>query len=514
MAFGQDGSQQHQRYELVSTLGRGGFAEVYLGWMHSVGGLRRKVAIKRILPELVQKQSQMFEQMFVDEARLAFQLEHENIVRVYDVGQSANTFFIVMEYVEGMDLKRIYETLVERQEPMSLSDSLFISAMMCQGLGYAHAIKGPDGGSLGLVHNDISPPNVLIGRNGEVKVADFGLSDARSNNVQTPDGMVKGKFAYISPEGTVDPSLVTYKSDIFSVGVVIWELIAGRRLFQRSTDIETFKAVRNHEVIDLRQVRNDVPPGLAEVVNKALSQRPEHRHESCEHLYLDLLNVSYEYRIPFHRYNLCRLVSRLLGDDWTGFAGTVLSGDEGKNVLTELESILPPGVADELKKFVTGAAVTEQESSGDLSAGEGWMDEVFDEVGLDAAGPASFNEPHKDAAPPAPSPMSAPSLPPSPSSPKLPSLDTPMSSTTAPLMHASSPAVQPIAAPPPIKLSTHDLAPVSSGRASDRGSPAIPSADMIPIDDAKAQRLNFMLWGGIGGLLLGAFLGLVIGKLL
>ncbi|MDX9722360.1 MAG: serine/threonine-protein kinase, partial [Myxococcota bacterium] len=181
--MGQDSPQQ--RYELVTTLGKGGMAEVFLGWMNSVGGLRRKVAIKRILPDLAQKQNELFSNMFVDEARLAFQLEHDNIVRVYDVGQSANTFFIVMEYVEGMDLKRIYDKLVERRQYLPVDVALYIVSQVCLGLAYAHGMTDDDGQQLGLIHNDISPPNVLVGRYGEVKVADFGLSDAVSNDVVT-----------------------------------------------------------------------------------------------------------------------------------------------------------------------------------------------------------------------------------------------------------------------------------------------------------------------------------------
>ena len=182
---------QEQRFELVSMLGRGGMAEVFLGWMHSVGGIRRKVAIKRILPELIQKQSKLYQQMFADEARLAFQLEHDNIVRVYDVGQTASTFFIVMEYIEGFDLKHIMEHMRETNAIFPLGVAIYIILQVCAGLGYAHSLTDPDTGKpLGLIHNDISPPNILIGRYGEVKVSDFGLSDARSNSVETPEGMI------------------------------------------------------------------------------------------------------------------------------------------------------------------------------------------------------------------------------------------------------------------------------------------------------------------------------------
>ena len=300
---------QEQRFELVSTLGRGGMAEVFLGWMNSVGGLRRKVAIKRILPELIQKQSKLFQQMFVDEARLAFQLEHDNIVRVYDVGQTSNTFFIVMEYIEGFDLKSMMEKLRAKNTIFPLGVALYIVLQVCSGLGYAHSLCGDDGQPLGLIHNDISPPNILVGRHGDVKVADFGLSDARSNDVATPEGMIKGKFAYISPESTQNPPRITTRSDIFSIGIVLWEMLAGRRLFQRNTDLDTFKAVRSCEIPDLRSIRNDISDELNHIVNKALAKDPNNRYQSCEEMYLDLASVATAQGIPVNRYDLIWLVN-------------------------------------------------------------------------------------------------------------------------------------------------------------------------------------------------------------
>jgi len=387
MAFAAQQDSQHQRYELVSALGRGGMAEVFLGWMNSVGGLRRKVAIKRILPELVRKQSRVFEQMFVDEARLAFQLEHDNIVRVYDVGQSGDTFFIVMEYVEGMDLKRIYEKLVERKEFMPLEDCLYVGIQMALGLSYAHSMTDDDGNLLGLIHNDISPPNVLVGRHGEVKIADFGLSDAQRHSVDTPDCMVKGRFACISPETTRDPSLVSLRSDIFSAGIVLWELIAGQRLFQKSTDIETFKAVRDAVVPDLRKIRPDVPPQLMQVVQKSLAADPNHRYQSCEELFEDLNRVSYECNLPPSRLGMKRLVSRLRGEAWTGFQGEKISEDQKRTLLDEIATILPPGVADHLKTFVTRAQVADDVEDLDAELVEDtWMDDVFADAGYDLEG--------------------------------------------------------------------------------------------------------------------------------
>ncbi len=376
---------QEQRFELVSTLGRGGMAEVFLGWMHSVGGLRRKVAIKRILPELIQKQSKLFQQMFVDEARLAFQLEHDNIVRVYDVGQTANTFFIVMEYIEGFDLKTIMEKLRKSGTIFPLGVALYITLQVCAGLGYAHTLTDTDGKPLGLIHNDISPPNILVGRHGDVKVADFGLSDARSNDVATPEGMIKGKFAYISPESTKNPPQITSRSDIFSIGICLWEMLAGTRLFQRESDLATFKAVQACEVPDLRQYRNDIPDELIKIVNKALAKDSANRYQTCEALYLDIASVATALNIPLNRYDLSWLVNDLAGNRWSEFVGEKVSEDVQKTLQDELGGMLPPGDAEILAEIVTGISEADEVETNEraMRKNANWVADVFNDVGFD-----------------------------------------------------------------------------------------------------------------------------------
>lgn len=376
---------QEQRFELMSTLGRGGMAEVFLGWMHSVGGLRRRVAIKRILPDLIQKNGKLYQQMFVDEARLAFQLEHDNIVRVYDVGQTANTFFIVMEYIEGFDLKRIMERMRASQADFPIGVAIYIILQVCAGLGYAHALTDDEGKPFGLIHNDISPPNILVGRYGEVKVSDFGLSDARSNNVETPEGMIKGKFAYISPESTQSASKISSRSDIFSIGIVFWEMLAGRKLFQRDTDIDTFRAVRDAMIPDIRKIRPDVPVDLVKILHKALAADPDNRYQTCEDLYHDLSTVANALRIPVNRYDLSWIVNDMAGNHWATFVGEKVSGDVQKDLEAELGGMLPPGEAEALKDLVTGMRVADDHSM-ELKTSdkkEDWIADVFNDVGFD-----------------------------------------------------------------------------------------------------------------------------------
>ncbi len=382
--------QQDRRFQLVNTLGKGGMAEVYLGWMNSIGGIRRKVAIKRILPELVHKQGNRFQKMFVDEARLAFQLEHDNIVRVYDVGKTQETFYIAMEYVEGFDLKHLEELLIEKNALFPLGVAIYIIMQVCAGLGYAHALTDNDGKPLGLIHNDISPPNILIGRHGEVKVADFGLADAQSNVEKTPDGMIKGKFAYISPESTRNPPKITSKSDIFSIGIVFWEMLAGRKLFQRKTDLETFKAVRAAQIPDIRRLRDDIPDPLVRIIHKSLAADPEKRYQTCEELYHDLSAIAIDMRLPVNRYDLEWLVNDLADNKWKEFNGEKISEDVLKKLENELDGLLNPEEAENLKGVVTGMSINndvmkvENVSEDDRDWMNGLYDDIFDEDEINA----------------------------------------------------------------------------------------------------------------------------------
>ncbi|MDH3728994.1 MAG: serine/threonine protein kinase, partial [Myxococcales bacterium] len=181
-----------QRYRLIEKLEAGGMAEVFLAEATSVQGFKKRVAIKRVLPHLASHTN--FIGMFLDEARLGARLSHANIVSVFDIGSADNSYFIVMEFVDGTNLKKIMETLRLKREPFPLKDVIHIAMEACRGLSYAHELRDDEGNPLELVHRDVSPPNILISRRGEVKVTDFGLAKARTQLERTDPGVVKGKF--------------------------------------------------------------------------------------------------------------------------------------------------------------------------------------------------------------------------------------------------------------------------------------------------------------------------------
>jgi eukaryotic-like serine/threonine-protein kinase len=259
-----------QKYKVTERIDAGGMAEVFRGVSESVQGFKKAVAIKRILPNLTRKPK--FVAMFLDEAKLSLHLQHANIVQVFDIGVADNTYFIVMEYIDGGNLRTLLDSLRRQGRRMKIEHTIFIMMQVCAGLGYAHDMHDPESGRpLGIVHRDISPPNILLSRQGEVKLVDFGLAKAASQVENTEPGVVKGKFSYLSPEAA-EGKEVDHRSDIFAVGIVLFELLAGRRLFYGDTDYDTVQLVRQARIPSLKSLNPEVETQLEEVVRKALAR--------------------------------------------------------------------------------------------------------------------------------------------------------------------------------------------------------------------------------------------------
>ena len=256
-------------------------AEVYVGESLSVQGFKKKVAIKRVLPHLARNKD--FIGMFLDEARLGARLNHANIVNVFDIGAADDTFFLVMEFVDGCNLKKIIETMRQAGQNVPVKVALYIAMEACRGLSYAHELESDEGELLNIVHRDISPPNLLISKRGEVKVTDFGLAKATTQLEKTDPGVVKGKFSYLSHEAAMGQT-VDARTDVFAVGILIWEMLAGRRLFLGETDYATVKLVQEAKIPSLSQINPQVDPTLETLLNKALARDPNVRHQSAREL--------------------------------------------------------------------------------------------------------------------------------------------------------------------------------------------------------------------------------------
>lgn len=271
------------RYTITERVDQGGMAEVFRGVAESIQGFKKAVAIKRILPNLTKNKK--FVAMFLDEARLSLHLQHANIVHVFDIGRGADTtYFIVMEYIDGCNLKTIIEHHKKLGRPIRVAHALYMMIEVCKGLAYAHDMQDPETGRpLGIVHRDISPPNILLSRNGEVKLVDFGLAKATSQLETTDPGVVKGKFSYLSPEAASGLE-VDHRADLFAVGILLWEMLTGKRLFYGESDYQTVELVRQARVPSIAALNPEVKPELEAIVRKALARDPNDRYQHAADL--------------------------------------------------------------------------------------------------------------------------------------------------------------------------------------------------------------------------------------
>jgi len=298
-------AQNQQRYRVVEKIAAGGMAEVFRAESAGVEGFKKTVAIKRVLSHLSEKKQ--FIGMFLDEARLSAHLTHSNCVQVFDIGMGDNTYFIVMEYVDGSDLKTLIEYTKSAGRPFSLEEACLICVKICEGLSYAHNARDGRGQPLNLVHRDMSPPNVLITRYGEIKIVDFGLAKANSQLERSEPGIIKGKFGYLSPEAAYG-QVVDSRTDIFAVGIILWEILAGRRLFLGETDFATVQQVQAAVIPSIRDFNRACPESLERVLQKALAREPSERYQTAAELGRDLNGVMFAGGRPVSSFDIAALV--------------------------------------------------------------------------------------------------------------------------------------------------------------------------------------------------------------
>jgi len=301
-----------QKYRVIKRLEAGGMAEVYLGEAVSMEGFKKTVAIKRVLPHLAQNEA--FIQMFLDEARLSARLDHANIVSVFDISKREDTYFLVMEFVDGANLKKVVESLKKRGQRVGLGAAILIAMESCRGLSYAHELPDENGEPLRIVHRDISPPNILLTRRGEVKLADFGLAKASTQLQTTDPGVVKGKFSYLSPEAA-EGNEVDARADIFSIGIVLWELLAGKRLFLGENDYATVKLVQRANIPRLAPLNREVDEAFEEILLRALARDPKHRFQSARELGDTLAGYLFNRQLKVTGFDLANLVQLAMSDE-------------------------------------------------------------------------------------------------------------------------------------------------------------------------------------------------------
>ncbi len=280
-------------------------AEVFDAEMLSQPGYSKHVAIKRVLPHL--GRNKMFIRMFLDEARLGLLLNHSNIVLVFDVGRAGKDYFIVMEYVDGLDLREIFDAYANRGNLVPLEVSVSIMLEVCKGLDYAHRLTDSLSRPLNVIHHDINPANVLLSKNGEVKLVDFGLSEAAMHVQKSDPDVVRGKFGYLAPEVATGKG-ADARSDLYAVGIVLFELVTGHRLFLGRDDMESLHMAQEARIPRPSVYNPRMPASLEQVILRTLAREPMERFQNARRLGRALTKVLFEMGQPASSFDVGEMV--------------------------------------------------------------------------------------------------------------------------------------------------------------------------------------------------------------
>jgi hypothetical protein len=356
------------KYLLLDRVNIGGMAEVWRGKSFGAGGFERLVAIKRILPNIAEDDE--FISMFIDEAKISVQLTHANIAQIYELGQIQNSYFIAMEYIPGKDMRAIFDRCRKKGEPAPIPLVAYCVAKMCEGLDYAHRKKDGMGRDMNIVHRDISPQNVLISYEGEVKVIDFGIAKAAGKATKTQAGILKGKFGYMSPE-QIRGLPLDRRSDVFAIGVCLYEMLTGERLFVGESDFSVLEKVRKAEVPPPSTYNRRIPEALEKIVLKSLAKDVDERYQYANELGDDLQRFLITSEAIFSRKDLMQYMKSTFAEDV----------EREKQRLVDYQSIKPP---------------------------EGMLAAI--EMGFTGAAPIAAPAPAPAAPPPAPAPVVAPAI--------------------------------------------------------------------------------------------------------
>jgi serine/threonine protein kinase len=281
-------------YAIVRKLARGGMAELYLARSVGPEGFEKLVVLKKILPRYAE--NPRFVQLFLDEAKLAASLDHPHIAHVYDMGRVDGNYFFTMEYVHGQDVRSILRRTERAKRQIPIELTVQIARNIASALHYAHERRHGDGTLRDIVHRDVSPSNILVSYDGAIKLADFGVAKASNSSVRTRTGTLKGKVGYMSPE-QARGAAIDRRSDIFSLGVVLWELVAIRRLFKCDNDLATIQSIINSPPPSLVEVREDCPPELDRIARRALEKDPATRYQTAQELQRDLEELAREHKL-------------------------------------------------------------------------------------------------------------------------------------------------------------------------------------------------------------------------
>ncbi len=279
------------RFTLVAPIAQGGMGEIYLAKSTFAGGLEKLCVIKKVIPALAHDEE--FIGRFLDEARLLVKLQHGSIAQVYDTGKEGDEYWIALEFVDGKDVRRLEQRARELKVRVPFDCIAYLGTKVLEALAYAHRKKDEAGHEMNLVHRDISPQNVLISYEGEVKVIDFGLAKSKLSSGRTQPSMVMGKFFYMAPEQARNQP-IDRRTDLYAVGVLLWELVAGKNPHEDVPPFEIMERVARPQVPPIESIVTDCPPSLAAVIGKAMQVDPAQRFSSAEEMRGRLSAALYE----------------------------------------------------------------------------------------------------------------------------------------------------------------------------------------------------------------------------
>ena len=303
------------KFCLLERISVGGMAEVFRAKPLDAPNFDKFLAIKRILPNLAEDEE--FISMFIDEAKIAVQLQHRNICQIYELGRLHDSHYIVMEFISGRDILAIQNRMRRERKIMSVGQAIYLCRQIASGLEAAHKKSGPDGKPLNIIHRDISPQNILVSYTGEVKVIDFGIAKAATRSNKTQVGVLKGKFGYMSPE-QVRGFPLDRRSDIFALGTLLHEMLTCRRLFYGESDFATLEKVRKVDVGPPSKHNPNVPPEIDRIVMRALAAEPDNRYQWCSELMDDIDGFLAKLRPPYTERTLEDWMQRTFAEELEG----------------------------------------------------------------------------------------------------------------------------------------------------------------------------------------------------
>jgi serine/threonine protein kinase len=319
---------QFGKYYLYERIAVGGMAEIFKGSLYGTDGFEKKMVVKQILPQFAK--SREFIQMFIDEAKICVSLSHGNIVPVYELGQINGIYFISMEYIDGVTLGELLDAALDADKPVSIPHALFICMEMLSGLDYAHRKTDEQNNPLNIVHRDVSPQNILISFEGEVKLVDFGIARAATKVHATEAGVIKGKFGYMSPEQAAGKKLDA-RSDVFAAGILLYEMLTMDRLFDNGEEAYTLDRIKNADIAPPSSINTNLPPELDAILSKALSKNINKRYQSAG-----------EFKLAVSRF-LYGLSEEASAKTLSGYIKSILADEiESRRIRQEIQPPPPP----------------------------------------------------------------------------------------------------------------------------------------------------------------------------